>query len=59
MNALILFLLFFAFLFVGAPIALALGGSSMLYLVLIAHMSPVVVFQQMLSGMNSGTASRV
>ncbi|WP_298016502.1 TRAP transporter large permease [uncultured Dysosmobacter sp.] len=55
MNALLLFLMFFALLFVGAPIALALGGSSLLYLLFIAHMSPVVVFQQMLSGVNSFT----
>ena len=55
MNALLLFLMFFALLFVGAPIALALGGSSLLYLLFIAHMSPVVVFQQMLSGVNSYT----
>ncbi len=55
MNALLLFLMFFALLFIGAPIALALGGSSLLYLLFIAHMSPVVVFQQMLSGVNSFT----
>ena len=55
MNALLLFLMFFALLFIGAPIALALGGSSLLYLLFIAHMSPVVVFQQMLSGVNSYT----
>lgn len=55
MNALILFLIFFALLFLGAPIALALGGSSLAYLLLVAHMSPVVVFQQMLSGVNSYT----
>lgn len=55
MNSLILFLMFFALLFVGAPIALALGGSAFLYIVFIADLSPVVVFQQMLSGVNSYT----
>ena len=55
MNAILLFLMFFTLLFIGAPIALALGGSSLMYLLFIAHLSPVVVFQQMLSGVNSFT----
>lgn len=55
MSALVLFIIFFLLLFIGAPIAVALGGSAFLYILLIAHMSPVVVFQQMLSGVNSYT----
>lgn len=55
MNALILFSLFFVLLFAGAPIALSLGGSAFVYIVFVAKMSPIVVFQQMLSGVNSYT----
>ena len=39
MNAILLFLMFFTLLFIGAPIALALGGSSLMYLLFIAHLS--------------------
>ncbi len=55
MNAAFLFLMFFILLFAGAPIAFSLGGSAFLYIIFIAHQSPVVVLQQMLSGVNSFT----
>lgn len=48
-----IFMAFFVLLFVGAPIALALGGSALLYMFFFASISPSIVAQQMLSQVNS------
>ena len=43
MGVIVLFLSFFVFIFVGSPIALALGGSALIYIVLFANVSPLIV----------------
>ena len=49
------FLSFFVFIFVGSPIALALGGSALIYIVLFANVSPLIVMQQILASVNTYT----
>lgn len=43
MGVTVLFISFFIFILLGAPIALALGGSSALYIALFSNVSPIVV----------------
>ena len=49
MGTIVLFASFFLLLFVGAPIALALGGSAFLYVVLFTNISPIIAVQQIIS----------
>ena len=46
MGVAVLFLSFFALIFVGAPIAVALGGSSLIYIAFFSNVSIIVVMQQ-------------
>ena len=39
----------------GSPIALALGGSALIYIVLFANVSPLIVMQQILASVNTYT----
>lgn len=55
MGVTVLFISFFIFILLGAPIALALGGSSALYIALFSNVSPIVVLQQMLASVNTFT----
>ena len=55
MGPIVLFASFFLLLFVGAPIALALGGSAFLYVVLFTNISPIIAVQQMYASVNSFT----
>ncbi len=55
MAAILLFVSFFVLLFVGAPIALALGGASALYILIFANVSPIIVAQQIFSSVNTYT----
>lgn len=55
MGVIVLFLSFFVFIFVGSPIALALGGSALIYIVLFANVSPLIVMQQILASVNTYT----
>ena len=55
MAAVMLFVSFFILLFLGAPIALALGGSSFLYVLLFANVSPIIIAQQIFSCVNTYT----
>ena len=55
MGTIVLFASFFLLLFVGAPIALALGGSAFLYVVLFTNISPIIAVQQMYASVNSFT----
>ena len=55
MVFIVLFLSFFVFIFVGSPIALALGGSALIYIVLFANVSPLIVMQQILASVNTYT----
>ena len=57
MGVIVLFLSFFVFIFVGSPIALALGGSALIYIVLFANVSPLIVMQQILASVNTYTLS--
>ncbi len=55
MGVAVLFLSFFALIFVGAPIAVALGGSSLIYIAFFSNVSIIVVMQQMLASVNTYT----
>ena len=55
MDSLMLFLAFFIILFLGAPIALALGGSALIYVLFFTNISPIIVAQQILSNVNTYT----
>lgn len=55
MGVTVLLISFFIFILLGAPIALALGGSSALYIALFSNVSPIVVLQQMLASVNTFT----
>lgn len=60
MSAAFLFLCFFVLLFLGLPIALCLGASSFLYIVLfLPRISPLVVAQQILAGVDKFTLMAV
>ncbi|BAL01292.1 putative transporter [Oscillibacter valericigenes Sjm18-20] len=55
MGVAVLFASFFVFILLGTPIALALGGSALVYIVLFANVSPIIVMQQMLASVNTYT----
>ena len=55
MGVAVLFLSFFVLIFVGAPIAVALGGSSLIYIAFFSNVSIIVVMQQMLASVNTYT----
>ena len=55
MGIAVLFISFFALIFVGAPIALGLGGSALIYIVFFANVSPIIVTQQILANVNTFT----
>jgi len=55
MASITLFVSFFIFLFLGVPIALALGGSSLIYVILFAKVSPVIIAQQIVASVNTYT----
>lgn len=55
MGVAVLFLSFFLLIFVGAPIAVALGGSSLIYIAFFSNVSIIVVMQQMLASVNTYT----
>ena len=60
MASLFLFVSFFALLFLGAPIALCLGASSVMYIYLfMPRLSPLIVAQQMLAGVDKFTLMAV
>ena len=55
MGVAVLFLSFFVLIFAGAPIAVALGGSSLIYIAFFSKVSIIVVMQQMLASVNTYT----
>ena len=55
MGVAVLFASFFVFILVGSPIALALGGSALIYIALFANVSPIIVVQQILASVNTYT----
>lgn len=54
MHTELIILLFFVFMFLGIPIVVSLGTTSIIYLIVI-QISPIVVFQQMLNSMDKFT----
>lgn len=59
MSAIFIFAAFFILLFLGAPIAISLGGSALAYIVFIADISPIIVSQQIMSSVDSFTLMAV
>lgn len=55
MGPLVLFLVFFILLFLGAPIALALGGSALTYILAFSNTPLIIVAQQILASVNTYT----
>lgn len=55
MNMFLLFGSFMGLMAIGAPVALAMGASSFLYILLYTNVSPLIVMQQTISGVNSYT----
>lgn len=55
MNMLLLFGSFLGLMALGVPVALSMGASSFLYIVLFTNVSPLIVMQQTISGVNSYT----
>lgn len=55
MASLVLIVSFFVFMFLGAPIALALGGSALLYVMFFASVSPIIIAQQIVASVNTYT----
>ncbi len=55
MGTTLLFASFFILLFLGAPIAIALGGSAFLYVLLFTNISPIIVAQQIYASVNTFT----
>ncbi|WP_298033710.1 TRAP transporter large permease [uncultured Dysosmobacter sp.] len=55
MGVAVLFASFFLFILIGLPIALALGGSALLYIAFFANVSPIIVTQQILASVNTYT----
>lgn len=53
MNMLILFASFLGLMALGLPVALSMGASSFLYILLFTDVSPLVVMQQTISGVNN------
>ncbi|WP_312814396.1 TRAP transporter large permease [Sedimentibacter sp.] len=59
MEALFILIAFFAMLFFGIPIAICLGGSALMYILLFANIPPIIVAQQMISSVDSFTLMAV
>lgn len=55
MNMLLLFGSFLGLMALGVPVALSMGASSFLYILLFTNISPLIVMQQTISGVNSYT----
>ncbi len=55
MGTILLFASFFILLFLGEPIAIALGGSAFLYVLLFTNISPIIVAQQIYASVNTFT----
>lgn len=55
MGVAVLFISFFVLMFIGAPIALGLGGSALIYIIFFTNVSPIIVLQQMLASVNTYT----
>lgn len=55
MGVAVLFISFFVFILIGAPIALGLGGSALLYIALFSRTPLMIVMQQILASVNTYT----
>lgn len=55
MGVAVLFISFFALMFIGCPIALGLGGSALIYIAFFSTVSPIIILQQILASVNTYT----
>lgn len=59
MGSIFIFAAFFLLLFIGAPIAIALGGSALLYILFFANIPTIIITQQLIASVDSFTLMAV